>query len=82
MTKHLEMFVKNKELKYHIYNIIQTIYSVETPLAGITASSLLGFDATSLAHLYLESFSHSSLQILSISVRLDGECRCKAILGL
>ena len=39
----------------------------------ITASSLLGYDATSLAHLYLGSFSHSSLQILSSSVRLDGE---------
>uniref|UniRef100_A0A674C9W2 Capping protein regulator and myosin 1 linker 1 n=1 Tax=Salmo trutta TaxID=8032 RepID=A0A674C9W2_SALTR len=38
-----------------------------------TASSLLGSDATSLAHLYLGSFSHSSLQILSSSVRLDGE---------
>ena len=42
-------------------------------------SSLLGYDATSLAHLYLESFSHSSLQILSSSVRLDGERHCTAI---
>ena len=32
----------------------------------------MGYDATSLAHLYLESFSHSSLQILSSSVRLMG----------
>ena len=39
----------------------------------ITASSLLGYDATSLAHLYLGRFSHSSLQILSSSVRVDGE---------
>ena len=37
-------------------------------MAAITASSLLGYDATSLAHL-----SRSSLQILSSSVRLDGE---------
>ena len=48
-------------------------------MAGITASSLLGYDATSLAHLYLGSLSHSSLQILSSSVRLDGERRCTAI---
>jgi hypothetical protein len=33
----------------------------------------LCMDTTSLAHLYLGSFSHSSLQILSSSVRLDGE---------
>uniref|UniRef100_A0A674BFT4 Uncharacterized protein n=1 Tax=Salmo trutta TaxID=8032 RepID=A0A674BFT4_SALTR len=50
-----------------------------SPLAEITASSLLGFDATSLAHLYLGSFSHYSLQILSSSVRLNGERRCTAI---
>ena len=56
-----------------------TQYFVEAPLAAMTASSLLGYDAASLAHLYLESFSHSSLQILSSSVRLDGERCCKAI---
>ena len=39
----------------------------------ITASSLLRYDATSLAHLYLGSFTHSSMQIISSSVRLDGE---------
>jgi hypothetical protein len=32
-----------------------------------------------LTHLYLGSFSHSSLQILLTSVMLDGECRCTAI---
>ena len=32
-------------------------------MAAITASSLLGYDATSLAHLYLGNFSRSSLQI-------------------
>jgi hypothetical protein len=57
-----------------------TQYFVEALLAAITASSLLGYDATSVAHLYLGSFSHSSLQILSSSVRLDGERRCTAIL--
>ena len=45
----------------------------------ITALNLLGYDATSLAHLYLGSFSHYSLQIPSSSVRLDGECRYTAI---
>jgi hypothetical protein len=41
-----------------------TQYFVEAPLASITASSLLEYYATSLAHLYLGSFSYSSLQIL------------------
>ena len=41
--------------------------------------STFRYDATSLANLYLGSFSHSSLQILSSSVRLDGECCCTAI---
>ncbi len=34
---------------------------------------------TSLAHLFLGSFSHSSLQDLSSSIRLDGKRRCTAI---
>ena len=38
---------------------------VEAPLAAITALSL-GYEATSLAHLYLDSFSHSSLQTLEL----------------
>ena len=42
---------------------MQTLYSVR--LAAVTASSLLGYDTVSLAHLYLGSFSHSFLQILS-----------------
>ena len=40
---------------------------------------LLGYDATSLTHLYLRSFFHSTLQILSSSVGLDGEHHCTAI---
>jgi hypothetical protein len=40
---------------------------------------VFGYDATSLAHLHLGSFSHSSLQILSSSVRLNGEHSCTAI---
>ena len=39
-----------------------TQYFVETPLTTITASSLLGYDTRSFSHLYLENFSHSSLQ--------------------
>ena len=46
-------------------NLDCTPYFVEAPLAEIIDSSLLGNDATSLAHLYLCNFSHSSLQILS-----------------
>jgi hypothetical protein len=49
------------------------------PLAAITASSLLGYDAISSAQLCLGSFSYSSLKILSRSVRLDGERCCTAI---
>ena len=48
----------------------------------ITASSLLGYDAINLAHLYVESFSHSSLQILSNSVRLDGSVTAQLFSGL
>jgi hypothetical protein len=69
-------------MKYHIYISIQTLvtqYVSEAPLAAISALSRLGYDATSLAHLYLGTFSHSSLQVLSSSVRLDGDCRCTAI---
>ena len=40
--------------------------------------SLLRYAATNLANLYSGSFSHSSLQILSSSVRLDGERCCTA----
>ena len=87
MTKQNQLFrnfskcIKNKRLKYHIYISIRPFfqYFVEAPLAAITASSLLGYDATSLAHLYLGSFSHFSLQILSSSVRLDGERHCTVI---
>ena len=41
---------------------LQTVkYFIEAPLTVITISSLLGYDAASLAHLYLGNFSHSSL---------------------
>jgi len=48
-------------------------YLVEAPLAVITASSRLGCDATCFAQLDLGIFHHSSLQILSSSVRWDGD---------
>ena len=56
-----------------------TQYLVAAPLAAFSALSLLGYDVTSFAHLDLGNFTYSSLQILSSSVRLDGECRCTAI---
>ena len=56
-----------------------TQYFIEAPLAVITALALLGYDATSLAHLYLGSFSHSIIKILSSSVRLEEERHCTAI---
>ena len=59
-----------------------TRYFVEAPLTAITASSGLGYDASSLAHLYLGSFSHSSLQILSSSVRLDENFAAQLFSGL
>lgn len=41
-----------------------------TPQAAATVSGLLGFDATSLAHLDLGISCHYSLQILSSVVRI------------
>ena len=75
-------FTMKNKWNDHIYISIQTLNSVLcwiTFFSVITALSLLGYDATSLAHLYLGSFSHSSLQILLSSVRLDGERCCTAI---
>ncbi len=74
----LEMSVnlfKRKKVKYYI----STQYLVEAPLAAVTASGLFGYDATSFAHLDLGIFRHSSLQIPSSSVRLDGDHRWTAI---
>ena len=48
---------------------------VEAPLIAITALFFLGNDATGLANLNMEYFSHSSLQILKSSVRLDGDAQ-------
>ena len=55
--------------------VLQTFFSVliEEPLPAIIASSLLGYDKTSLALTGRGFFSHSSLQILSSSVRFDGD---------
>ena len=67
--------------KYHIYISIQTLHLVLCwSIFGSNYSlKSLGYDTTSLAHLYLGSFSHSSLQILSNSVRLDRDRCCTAI---
>ena len=71
------IITKPKEVFWQIYKkqVIhincQTVYFVEAPLAAIIAWSLLGY--TSLAHLYFGNFSHCSLQILSSSLRFDGE---------
>ncbi len=67
-----------EETKTHVFTAFAQ-YFVEAPLAPITASSLFEYDAPSLAHLFLGSFSHSSLQDLSSSIRLDGKRRCTAI---
>lgn len=53
-------FIKKEKLKYHTDVSIQTLYSVEAPLAAITALSLLGYDVTSFAHLDLGISCHSS----------------------
>ena len=81
MTKKKQVINIFVKWKYYIYISIQTFtqYFFEASLAAFTISSLLGCDATSLAHLYLGSFSHSSLQILSSSVRMDGERRCTTV---
>ena len=52
-----------RKRKYHIYITIETLYSVCWQQLQ-----------PSWVHLYLGSFSYSSLQILSTSVRLEGEC--------
>uniref|UniRef100_A0A4W5LII7 Netrin G2 n=1 Tax=Hucho hucho TaxID=62062 RepID=A0A4W5LII7_9TELE len=62
-------YVQRDNLLKYFY----AISNIEVP------ASLLGYDTTSLAHLYLGSVSNSSLHILSSSLRLDGECCCTAI---
>uniref|UniRef100_A0A4W5P770 Protein-glutamine gamma-glutamyltransferase 2 n=1 Tax=Hucho hucho TaxID=62062 RepID=A0A4W5P770_9TELE len=78
---HLYKYPEGRELRY---DTTVTCYQ-DTPMSHYTTicrqdtSSLLGYDATGLAHLYLGSFSHSSLQILSNSVRMEGKRCCTAI---
>jgi hypothetical protein len=67
MTKQKQVKNKNGNITFTKVFRPFTQYFVEAPLAVITASSLLGYDATILAYLYLGSFSHSSLQILARS---------------
>jgi hypothetical protein len=61
MTKQKLLFIKknckNTEISHlHKYSDLFTQYFVEAPLAVITALSLLGYDAVSLAHLYFGEF--------------------------
>ena len=63
----------------HLYSELLLSTLCEAPLTAITALSLIGYGATGLAYLYFGSFSHSSLQILSCSVKLDGESHWTAI---
>ena len=58
------LYIEKKDIAFTYVFRAFTQYFVEAHLAVITALSLFGYDATSLAHLYLGSFSHSSLQIL------------------
>ena len=63
--KHFRNFLKKEKLKYHIDLSVQTLYSV--PLAVITASSLLGYDVTSFAHLdFLPLFSADPLKLCKV----------------
>ena len=64
--------IRNKEQKYNMYISIHSLCSVLCcgTLAAITASSLLEYEATSLAHLSLASFAQSSLQNPLSSIRL------------
>ncbi len=71
--KSLQMyFLKNKK-KSHVHKYSQPLLNtlLKHLLAPITASSLFEHDATSSTHLVLASFSHSSLQDISSSIRLD-----------
>ena len=79
---------KDSKKRYEMCYEISHLHKYSDPLLSTLLKhlwqrlSVLGYDATSLAHLYLGSFSHSSLQILSSSVRLDREHRCTAIFRL
>lgn len=55
-----------------------TQYFANAPFSAIKAPGLLEDDETSLAHLSLGGFTHSSVQCLSSSIRIDGKRRCKA----
>jgi len=57
-----------------------TEHLVEGTLAVFTASSLLGYDVTSFAHLDFGDFLLFFSADPSSSVRLDGDCVCRNIL--
>lgn len=70
----LQIYLEKKGEKTNLSDTTtQILYCTEAPLAGVAASSLLGYDATIFAHLYLGIFCHSSQQILLSSARLEGD---------
>ena len=87
MTKWKHVFrnfyklIKDEKLKCRASISTQSLsqHLVEAPLAAIAASTLLVYVCISFAHLDLGIFSHSSLQICSSPVKLDGERRWTAI---
>ena len=70
---------KTENLSMHNYSPSQNQYFVEPPFAAITAASLFGYVAISLAHLATGIFAHSSMQNCSSSFKLDGFHWCTAI---
>ena len=74
MTKHKQVFrniskcITNNKRNTTFTSVFRpfTQYFVEAPLAAITASSLLGYDATRLAPQYLGSFSADPLKLCQL----------------
>ena len=71
-------FITNKNRKYHIYMSIRNPL-LSTLLTAITASSLHGMMLQAWHTCIWGVSTIYSLQILSSSVRLDGERHCTAI---
>ena len=77
MTKQKLVFRNVCKLIENKTTEITHLHKYSDPLLSTLLS--VGYDATSVAYLYLGSFSHFSLQILSNSVRLGEERCCTAI---
>ena len=70
---------KYEKCGMQLYSAPQSWYFVEPPFAAITAASPLRYVSNSFAHVETAIFAYSSLQTISCSVRLDGECPWTAI---